>query len=95
MSGYEQSNKYAIRSVYGQHLGYIVEESQSFLGTILRQLLRTRRAFHASILDANGAEVLRVHRPIKWFLNSEMMIYDTKGECVGEVKQYFYPCFRM
>ena len=88
--GFEQANKYAIRNFYGQNVGYIMEENHSFIGTILRQLLRTRRSFQADILDMNGNVVLKIKRPIKWLLNSHISVYTPDDELVGEVKQVWH-----
>ena len=53
-------------------------------------MLLTRRPFNASILDVNGQVVLKIRRPIKWFLNSEIRVYNAKDELLGEVKQVWH-----
>ena len=53
-------------------------------------MLLTRRSFNASILDANGQVVLKIRRPIKWFLNSEISVYNANDELLGEVKQVWH-----
>ncbi|KAJ1337093.1 hypothetical protein BSLG_006853 [Batrachochytrium salamandrivorans] len=58
--GYEQANKYSIKDPGGTDVGFIAEEEMSFSGTILRQLLRTRRAFKAVVLDRSGTVVLKL-----------------------------------
>jgi hypothetical protein len=55
-----------------------------------RQLLRTRRSFYADILDGQGQVVLKVKRPIKWFLNSSICIYTPENKLIGEVKQRWH-----
>ncbi|KAJ3060398.1 hypothetical protein HK102_009502, partial [Quaeritorhiza haematococci] len=87
---YEQANKYAIKDVNGQDVGFIAEEEQTFSGAILRQLMRTRRAFKAVVLNRNGEVVLKIYRPVKWFLNSTIYVYDRNDNLIGEVKQVWH-----
>ncbi|KAJ1567792.1 hypothetical protein HK096_008653, partial [Nowakowskiella sp. JEL0078] len=53
--GFEQANKYRIVDELGTNVGFIAEEDSKISNSILRQLLRTRRAFGATVLDAQGA----------------------------------------
>ncbi|KAG0592022.1 hypothetical protein KC19_1G218700 [Ceratodon purpureus] len=78
--GFEQQNKYVIMDPLEPQapVGYIVEESN----VILRQVMRTRRPFVVSVLDANGEEVCRVRRP-PFFINSSMFI-EVNGKIIGE-----------
>ncbi|KAJ1539010.1 hypothetical protein HK405_013277, partial [Cladochytrium tenue] len=94
--GFEQANKYAIKNAAGQNVGFIVEDDAGFASLLVRQLLRTRRPFAATVLDANGTPLLRLERPIKWFLNSTIRIYDAQesGALIGEVKQVWHPIRR-
>ena len=48
----------------------------------------TRRAFKASVLDAQGNVVLVINRPVKWLINSSISVSDPHGNLIGEVKQY-------
>ena len=89
--GYEQANKYAIKDPSGSNVGFIVEEEASIGGLITRQLLRTRRPFNAVIMDNKGRVVLRIERPIKLFLNSQMVVIDPESShIVGQVRQSFH-----
>lgn len=88
--GYEQANKYAIKTSTGDYVGFIAEEDRTFVGTIVRQFLGTRRSFNADILDAGGQVVLKIRRPIKWFLNSQISIFTGRGELIGEVHQSWH-----
>jgi len=85
--GFEQANKYAIRLADGRIVGFIAEES-SLGRAILRQALRTHRAFQATVMDAMGTPVLRVHRPA-YLISSSISVYrlfgDTVGPLLGEV----------
>jgi hypothetical protein len=84
--GYEQANKYSIKNPQGQDVGFIAEEEQSLTGSILRQLLRRRRAFYADVLDSNGKLAFKISRPITWFLNSEIKITTADENVIGLVK---------
>ncbi|KAJ3087270.1 hypothetical protein HK100_008421, partial [Physocladia obscura] len=87
--GYEQANKYAITdaTAAGNRVGFIAEDEQSFFRTIVRQILGTRRPFHATVLDDTGTPILRIDRPVKWFLNSEIHVSDMHGRAIGSVAQ--------
>jgi uncharacterized protein YxjI len=84
--GVEQQNKYTIRDSSGAQFGWIIEEDKGFVGVVLRQLLRTRREFKADVMDMNGNVVLKVHRPIKWLLNSTITVSKPNGTEVGIVQ---------
>ncbi|KAJ3206916.1 hypothetical protein HDU67_007867, partial [Dinochytrium kinnereticum] len=92
--GYEQANKYAIKDYLGNNVGFIAEEDTTFTGTMLRQLMRTRRAIKAVILDREGNEVLKIHRPVKWLLNSSIKVMTPDDVVIGEVKQSWHPLRR-
>ncbi|KAJ1652408.1 hypothetical protein IWQ61_007255 [Dispira simplex] len=86
--GFEQANKYAIMDPTGNAVGYIAEQ-ESFKGTISRQLLRTHRPFHASILDKDGNQVFQIYRPFS-LINSRIYIKNNKGTVIGEVHQEWH-----
>ncbi|KAJ3038018.1 hypothetical protein HDV00_001062 [Rhizophlyctis rosea] len=88
--GYEQANKYAIKDALGNDVGFIAEEETAFSGILMRQFLRTRRPFKASILDRQGNVVLKIERPIKWLLNSQIFVYDAQDNRIGEVQQVWH-----
>ncbi|TPX32591.1 hypothetical protein SmJEL517_g04268 [Synchytrium microbalum] len=88
--GFEQANKYAIKNAAGTDVGFIAEEETAFTNVLMRQLLRTRRPFEAVILDAAGNIVLKVKRPLKWFLNSQLFIHDAQDNVIGEVQQVWH-----
>lgn len=59
VAGFEQANRYSIKNMEGQVVGYIAEEDG--LGrSIMRNVMRLRRPFHATIMDALGNVVLKV-----------------------------------
>ncbi|KAG2298021.1 hypothetical protein Bca4012_009213 [Brassica carinata] len=84
--GFEQENRYAVVDVcYPEApVGSIREQSH----VIMRQLLRTRRPFVASITDALGNELFRVRRPFWWITSS---IYaEIDGEEIGVVHRRWH-----
>lgn len=54
-----------------------------------RQVLRTHRPFKASVLDLEGNEVLKIHRPFA-FINSRIMISTPDDRLIGEVQQEWH-----
>ncbi|KAG0221588.1 hypothetical protein BGX31_009717 [Mortierella sp. GBA43] len=87
--GFEQANRYAIVDPSGTPIGYIVEEDTNILKAVSRQMLRTHRPFKASVLDLEGNEVLKIHRPFA-FINSRIMISSPDDRLIGEVQQEWH-----
>ncbi|GAB2228493.1 hypothetical protein Droror1_Dr00022614 [Drosera rotundifolia] len=86
MLGFEQENRYAVVDVdYPQSpVGFIREKSS----IIARQLLRTRRPFTASVVDAMDNELFKVRRPFWWITSS---IYaEIDGKEVGVVHRRWH-----
>lgn len=84
--GFEQENRYAIVDVSNPQVpaGFIREESN----VIVRQLLRTRRPFVATITDGHGNELFRVRRPFWWITSS---IYaEVNGKEIGVVHRRWH-----
>lgn len=71
----------------GQDVGYLVEEN-TFASSLIRNILHSRRPFHASVLDLAGNEVLKIHRPLKYFLNSKIIVTTAgeNGKVIGKVE---------
>ncbi|KAF9338302.1 hypothetical protein BGZ91_008931 [Linnemannia elongata] len=87
--GFEQANKYAIVDPSGEPIGYIAEEDTTMVKAMSRQLLRTHRPFKASVLDLEGNEILKIHRPFA-FINSRIMISTPDDRLIGEVQQEWH-----
>ncbi|KAK3236607.1 hypothetical protein CYMTET_53260 [Cymbomonas tetramitiformis] len=47
--GFEQANKYALRSLDGSIIGYLAEDDHSMMSTVSRQVLRGQRGFTATL----------------------------------------------
>ncbi|KAF9962899.1 hypothetical protein BGZ65_007293 [Modicella reniformis] len=87
--GFEQANKYTIVDPSGTPVGYIAEEDTNMLKAMSRQVLRTHRPLKASVLDLEGKEVLKIHRPFAW-INSRIMISTPDDRLIGEVQQEWH-----
>ncbi|KAG0261512.1 hypothetical protein BG011_000976 [Mortierella polycephala] len=87
--GFEQANKYAIVDPSGTPIGYIAEEDTTMMKAMSRQVLRTHRPFQASVLDLEGNEILKIHRPFA-FINSRIMISTPDNRLIGEVQQEWH-----
>lgn len=85
--GYEQANKYSIRDQDGHIVALLAEEHGGVGRTILRQVLRTRRGFTATIFSSDGSEILFKLRRPPYVVSSTMYIEDAYDNRIGEVQQ--------
>lgn len=90
--GFEQANRYSLLSPTGAHVGYLAEEETGVLGGALqRQVLKTHRPFRATVMDAQGRQVLHIRRPFT-FINSRAYVHSTiSGKLIGEAQQSWHP----
>lgn len=58
--GFEQANRYSIYDEQGVLVGHLMEEEGGFGRAIGRQLLRTRRPFTATVLNAEGGSIILI-----------------------------------
>lgn len=92
--GFEQANKYTVFDQDGQQVALIAEEITGVGNALQRQLLRTRRAFTATVLDpVDGSVLFRVRRP-PYLVSSTTYVETADGESVGEVRQRWHPLRR-
>jgi len=83
--GFEQANKYHVLDEQGNLVALIAEDQTGIGNEIGRQVLRTHRSFTATVLSADGTQVIcRVRRPA-YLITSTMYIEDGEGNTVGEV----------
>ncbi|KAK2076287.1 hypothetical protein QBZ16_001219 [Prototheca wickerhamii] len=88
--GFEQANRYSIYDEQGVLVAHLLEEEGGIGRAVGRQLLRTRRPFTATVLNAEGTEILfRMRRPF-YFINSSMFVEDGSGNIIGEVQQRWH-----
>ncbi|KAA8496888.1 Phospholipid scramblase family protein [Porphyridium purpureum] len=82
--GFEQANRYTLRAPPdGQVVGYIAEET-SLGKSLVRNMLRTHRAFKATVLDVHAEPVLVIRRPFFW-ISTSLFVETPTGELIGEV----------
>ena len=87
--GFEQANKYTIRAAPGgEVVGYIAEQD-SIGRTVARNLLRTRRAFTATVLDRHGETVFVMRRPA-YLISSSIYVEHPDGTPIGEVQMNWH-----
>lgn len=87
--GFEQANKYSLKTPDGRIAGYIAEEDG--LGkSLLRNILRTHRSFKATILDPTGQPVMVIRRPA-YLLTSSLYVETPEGEPIGEIRMNWHP----
>lgn len=91
--GFEQVNRYTLRNEFGEVVGYMAEEGESFASMLARQVLRTHRPFSASVLDTRGRVLFRVRRPF-YFISSTISVEDPEGGVEAEVHQRWHPFMR-
>lgn len=84
--GFEQANRYSIKSFDDKLIGYIMEEDVGVTNLVMRQLLGTRRPFNATVIDRNGDLLFKMIRPIQFLLNSTISIRDRNDVDIGLVK---------
>ncbi|KAI5474574.1 scramblase family protein [Pseudohyphozyma bogoriensis] len=96
--GFEEANKYQLLAPDGTLLGYLMEEDLGFGAALMRQAVRTHRAFKATVLDTQGNVLLRIRRPFSW-INSRIFISvpspdgtDTEANerVIGEAQQEWH-----
>ena len=92
--GFEQQNRYTIRNTAGAVIGHVVEDDGGFGGVLSRQFLRRRRRFAFTATDTEGNVLFRCVRPIKWLINSKILVENNAGDVVGEVRQRWHPVKR-
>jgi hypothetical protein len=88
--GYEQANMYDIRLPTGEVIAHIAEQEKGVQGVVLRNILRTRRAFYSTVLDTSGNTLLKFSRPVKYLLNSSINVLDHLDTPLGSVHQSFH-----
>ncbi|XP_051755369.1 phospholipid scramblase 1-like [Ctenopharyngodon idella] len=91
LTGFETNNQYEIKNSIGQDIYHAKEKSDCFT----RNICGSARGFQMRITDNTGQEVIRLHRPMRCFLQ-EIEIQSPLGVTIGYVKQewsFFLPRF--
>lgn len=94
-TGWETTNKYAIKNSMGQQCYYAFEES----GACMRQCCKANREFNMHIVNNHNQEVMKIYRPFKccsgccWCAGccdhcaQELVVESPPGTMIGRVKQ--------
>jgi uncharacterized protein YxjI len=92
--GFEQANKYTVYDQDGQIVALIAEDETGLGNAVGRQVLRTRRAFTATVLSPqDGSVIFRVRRPA-YLVSSTTYVETGDGTPIGEVRQRWHPLRR-
>ncbi len=83
-TGFETKNKYEVQDLSGARLYFAGEES----GFISRYLLASLRPFTIHLADNEGREVMRIHRPFRFYFH-RVEITDASGKLLGVVVRRF------
>jgi uncharacterized protein YxjI len=85
--GYESRNKYAIEA-QGQPLAFAAEQSQGFMGALLRQWMGHWRTFEIQVVDNSRTLLFRAVHPFRWFFQ-RLDVFAANGQCWGAIQQRF------
>ncbi|XP_067307408.1 phospholipid scramblase 1 [Pseudorasbora parva] len=86
-TSFETKNQYEIKNSIGQEIYHAKEKSDCFT----RNVFGSARPFQMRIKDNTGQEVIRLHRPLRCFLQ-EIEVQAPLGVTIGYVKQE-WSCF--
>jgi hypothetical protein len=86
--GFEQRNRYLIKTEDDRLIGYCAEAKLGFGDVMLRQFLGHWRTFDIIGTDIHDRKVFRAHHPFRWFFN-RLDIYGAGDRLVGSLEQRF------
>lgn len=90
--GFETRNKYEVCDQGGQVVGFCAEQSQGFLGAIVRHFLGHWRSFDLHFFNNQRQHVLTAKHPFRFFFQRLEVYSDTNvggGRMIGAVQQRF------
>jgi hypothetical protein len=85
LTGFEARNRYAVLDTDGREIYLAAETSGSLLARIF---LGKLRPFDIRVVTPEGAPVLAIRRPFRWFFH-EVHVSGASGQMLGTVKQRF------
>jgi len=85
LTGFETRNRYAVFDADGREIYLAAEVSRSLLA---RLFLGNWRPFEIRVVTPEGAPVLTIQRPFRWFFH-EVSVSAASGQVLGSVKQRF------
>ena len=84
----ETRNKYEVRTLAGEKLGFIVECDGGFLDSLKRIFLRSHRPLNIDILDNDGRQLYHLSRRF-FFLFSDLNVAASDGQKLGSIHRRF------
>ena len=84
--GYETRNKYEIRTLTGEQVGFAAEQQKGVLGFLARQFLGHWRTFDILVFDTLRNLRLSAHHPFRWIFQ-RLEIADATGRALGAVQR--------
>ncbi|MGC4063285.1 MAG: phospholipid scramblase-related protein [Polyangiaceae bacterium] len=84
--GFETRNKYEIRTVTGEPLGFAAEQQKGIIGFLLRQVAGHFRSFEISFFDTMRNPVLVARHPFRWFFQ-RLEVIDAFGRTLGAIQR--------
>ena len=85
VTGFETKNKYAVCDESEQQLYFAAEKKGSLL---VRLFLKACRPFYLEVLNEQGAMVINVTRPFRFFFH-QAAVRDNQGNILGVIKKKF------
>ena len=82
-SGFETANKYAVSDAAGNEVFYAAEVGTSWLA---RNFLKALRPWTIELLDADGAKVLDIARPFRFYFH-KADVFDADGTMIGSIER--------
>ncbi|WP_413557097.1 phospholipid scramblase-related protein [Bdellovibrio sp. HCB209] len=86
--GFETRNKYEICDQHGGVVGFCAEQSQGFLGMIVRHFLGHWRSFDLHFFNNQRRHVLTARHPFRFFFQ-RLEVHADSGRFLGAIQQRF------
>ncbi len=88
LTGFETRNRYMVVGDDEQPLFFVGEVGDGIGAFLLRSFLKANRPFTLELKTPDGATLLRLNRPWRWWL-SHLDVEDSAGRHLGSIQQRF------